>query len=377
MRSWRARLLILVAILSLIAAACADDGDDEGGGRETGTETGATGEATGGTPAEECNPDLRVGMAFDIGGLGDKSFNDAANAGLQQALADGLVCEENVVTNEANSTGSDRDQNVQALADAGFDLVIGVGFAFSPGINTIAPDYPDTSFMIVDGFATCGTACGLTNDPDAIPNVADYTFKEHEGSFLVGAAAALKCECDTIGFLGGQTGPLIEKFQAGYEAGAAEINPSIEVLVEYIGDSTEAFNDPVRGEELSTAMYDDGAEIIYHAAGASGAGLFNAAVEAGKLAIGVDSDQYQTASPEQQPLILTSMLKRVDTAVYNSIQAVGDETFGGSFVFGMAEEGVDYSQSNPDELTEDIIAQLDEFKQQIIDGTITVPDTPA
>jgi basic membrane protein A len=367
MGCWRTRLLVLVALLSVLAAAC---GGDDGG---------TDGDGGGDGAAAECNADLRVGMAFDIGGLGDRSFNDAADAGLQQAIEDGLVCEENVVTNEANSTGSDRDQNAQALADAGFDLVIGVGFAFSEGINAIAPDYPDTSFMIVDGFATCPLEiCDfLTNDVADIPNVADYTFKEHEGSFLVGAAAALKCECDTIGFLGGQTGTLIEKFQAGYEAGAREINPDMEILVEYIGDDTTAFNDPVRGEELSTSMYDDGAEIIYHAAGASGAGLFNAAVEADKFAIGVDSDQYLTASPEQQPLILTSMLKRVDTAVYNAIQGVGDGTFGGSLVFGMAEDGLDYSKSNTEELTEDITAQLDEFKPLIIDGTIEVPETPA
>jgi basic membrane protein A len=368
MRSWRAKALVLVGVLSIVAAACGDDGGETGG---------AGGTATGGTAGAECNADMKVGVAFDIGGLGDKSFNDAANRGLQQAIADGLVCEGNAILNEANATGSDRDQNIQALADAGMDLVVGVGFAFSEGINTIAPDYPDVRFMIVDGFATCGTACGLTNDADAIPNVADYTFKEQEGSFLVGAAAAIKCGCDTIGFLGGQTGPLIEKFQAGYEAGAAQINPDIEVLVEYIGDDVTAFNDPVRGEELSTAMYDQGAEIIYHAAGASGAGLFNASVEANKMAIGVDSDQYLTASPEQKPLILTSMLKRVDTAVYEAIQLVGDSgDLGGSQVFGMADEGVDYATSNPEELTADITEQLDEFKQQIIDGTIVVPDTP-
>ena len=369
MRSWRAKMLVLIGVLSIVAAACG--GDDDGG--ETG---GAGGTATGGGAAE-CNADMKVGVAFDIGGLGDKSFNDAANAGLQQAIADGLVCEDNAIVNEANSTGSDRDQNVQALADAGMNLVIGVGFAFSPGINTIAPDYPDVDFMIVDGFATCGTACGLTNDAEAIPNVADYTFKEQEGSFLVGAAAVLKCQCKTIGFLGGQQGTgLIEKFEAGYEAGAHQIDPDVEILVEYIGDSTEAFNDPVKGEELSTKMYDQGAEIIYHASGASGAGLFNAAVEAQKLAIGVDSDQYLTASPEQQPLILTSMLKRVDVAVYNSIEAEGSDTFGGSQVFGMAEDGVDYATSNPEELTADITEQLDKFKQEIIDGTIVVPDTP-
>jgi basic membrane protein A len=351
------------ALLALVAAACGDDGGGGGGG-------------TTGPGAEECNADVTVGVAFDVGGLGDKSFNDSANAGVQAAIADGLVCEDNVTTLEANATGSDRDQNVQALADAGVDLVIGVGFAFSPGINEIAPDYPDTSFMIVDGFATCGTACGLTNDD--LANVADYTFREHEGSFLVGAAAALKCGCDTIGFLGGQTGPLIAKFEAGYIAGAKAVNPDIEVLSEYIGDDVSAFNDPVKGEALSTSMYDDGAEIIYHAAGASGAGLFNAAVRADKMAIGVDSDQYLTASADQQPLILTSMLKRVDTAVYNSIQAVGDGSFEpGGVVFGMADEGVDYSQSNTAELTDDIVSQLDDYKAQIIDGSITVPEDPA
>jgi basic membrane protein A and related proteins len=373
MPRWLRNLVVPVMALGLIAAACSnDDGGGDGGTGATGT--GATGE-TGG--AAECNADLKVGMAFDIGGLGDKSFNDAANAGLQQAIADGLVCEDNVVTNEANSTGSDRDQNVQALADSGFNLVIGVGFAFSPGINTIAPDYPDTSFMIVDGYATCGTACGLTNDADAIPNVADYTFKEQEGSFLVGAAAAIKCACDTIGFLGGQTGPLIEKFEAGYEAGAKAVNPNMTILVEYIGDDTTAFNDPVKGEALSTKMYDGGAEIVYHASGASGAGLFNAAVEANKLAIGVDSDQYLTASAEQQPLIFTSMLKRVDTAVYNAIQAVGDGSFGGSQVFGLAEDGLDYSKSNTTEMTQDIIDQLETFREQIISGEIVVPESPA
>jgi basic membrane protein A and related proteins len=370
MPRWLRNLVVPVMALGLIAAACSSD---DGGG-SGGTGAGASGETGGG--AAECNADVKVGMAFDVGGLGDKSFNDAANAGLQMAIADGLVCEDNVVTNEANSTGSDRDQNVQALADSGFNLVIGVGFAFSPGINTIATDYPDTDFMIVDGYATCGTACGLTNDADAIPNVADYTFKEQEGSFLVGAAAAIKCQCDTIGFLGGQTGPLIEKFEAGYTAGAKAVNPDIEVLVEYIGDDTTAFNDPVKGEALSTKMYDAGAEIVYHASGASGAGLFNAAVEANKLAIGVDSDQYLTASAEQQPLIFTSMLKRVDVAVYNSIKAVGDGSFGGSQVFGLAEDGLNYSTSNTAEMTQDIIDQLEDYRAQIISGEIVVPESP-
>ena len=155
------------------------------------------------------------------------------------------------------------------------------------------------------------------------------------------------------------------------------MNPNINVLVEYIGDDVGAFNDPVKGEALSTKMYDDGAEIIYHASGASGAGLFNAAVKADKLAIGVDSDQYLTASPEQQPLILTSMLKRVDTAVYNAIDQVGTDTFkAGATVFGLADDGVDYSKSNTTELTQDIIDQLEVFRTKIVSGDIVVPEDP-
>ena len=372
MRERFVRFVAPLILLVMVAAACGNDEDDPGASGATG-DTGTTG-ATAAT-GPECNADIKVGIAFDVGGLGDKSFNDAANAGVLQAIEDGLVCEENVVTNEANASGSDRTQNVQALADAGFSLVVGVGFAFSPDINTIAPDYPDTSFMIVDGYATCGTVCGLDNDD--LANVADFTFKEQEGSFLVGAAAALKCECDTIGFLGGQTGPLIQKFEAGYTAGAMAVNPSMDVKVSYIGDDVGAFNDPVKGESLSTKMYDDGAEIVYHAAGASGGGLFNAAVKAGKLAIGVDSDQYLTASPEQQPLILTSMLKRVDTAVYNAIEQVGSASFApGATVFGLAEEGLDFSTSNTAELTQDIIDQLEEFRTQIIAGDIVPPEDP-
>jgi basic membrane protein A len=360
MPRWLRTFVVPLTVLALVAAACGDDG-------------GQTGDA-----APDCNADLTIGVAYDIGGIGDKSFNDAANRGLQQAIDEGLVCEENTDSLEPDATGSNRDENVIALADAGHNLVIAVGFAFSAGINNSAANYPGTHFAIIDGFATCGTACGLTND--GLTNVTDLTFKEHEGSFLVGAAAATQANkdgCDTVGFLGGQTGPLIEKFQAGYEAGVASIDPGIEVLVRYIGDSTEAFNDAVRGEALSTAMYDDGACIIYHAAGASGAGLFNAAVSEDKLAIGVDSDQYQLVSAEQQPHILTSMLKRVDTAVHDAIQEAGEGSLSATAqVFGMAEGGVDYSTSNEELMTEDIITLLDDLKQRIIEGDIIVPETP-
>jgi len=362
MPKWLRTLLVPLAVLALVAAACGDDPAGTGDG----------------TAAPECNADLSVGVAYDIGGIGDKSFNDAANAGLTAAIDEGLVCEENTDSLEPDATGSNRDDNVIALADAGHNLVVAVGFAFSPGINESAGDFPDTQFAIIDGFATCGTVCGLTNDN--LTNVTDLTFKEHEGSFLVGAAAATQAGndgCTTVGFLGGQTGPLIEKFQAGYEAGVAHVDDSIEVLVQYIGDDVTAFNDAVKGEALSTGMYDDGACIIYHAAGASGAGLFNAAVAADQLAIGVDSDQYLLVSAEQQPHIMTSMLKRVDTAVHDAIEQAGDGSLeAGGQVFGMAEGGVDYSKSNTDLMTDDIITLLDDLKAQIIAGDITVPETP-
>ena len=353
MRGLSMRTLVLSATLALAAAACGSEAPGGGGGGGGGGNESA----------------IRVGMALDVGGLNDKSFNDAAYAGLQRAIEDGLISEENTELLEANQTGSNRDDNVVNLADQEFDLIIGVGFAFSEGIAEIAPDYPDQNFAIIDGFATFVNA-------DAT-NIADLTFKEHEGSYLVGIAAAMASETGTIGFLGGQEGTgLIEKFQAGYEAGARSINPDIEVLVEYIGDSTQAFVNPTAGEELSAAMYDDGADVVYHAAGQSGLGLFKAAVEADKFAIGVDSDQYLTASPEEQPLILTSMIKRVDTAVYEAIeQSVNGEFQAGFQVFGLAEEGVGYSDSNP-ALTDEMKAEMDAAIEGIVSGDIVVPEEP-
>ena len=330
------------------------------------------GSTPGGSPGDSGGGGgISVGLAFDVGGLGDKSFNDAANRGLQQAIEEGIVEEEDTEFIEANASGSDRDDNVIALADEGFDLIVAVGFAFSEGINKIASDYPDVNFAVVDGFA------------DEAPNVSNLVFKEEEGAFLVGAAAAMKTEAGTIGFLGGQEGTgLIEKFEAGYAAGAQEVDPNIEVLVEYIGDSTAAFVDPTKGEALSAKMFDGGADIIYHAAGDSGSGLFKAAVEKEGLAIGVDSDQSLTASPEQRKLILTSMLKRVDTAVYEAIQQVADDNFQKGYqTFDLAKDGVGYAvnkyNDNPQLLSQDIQDKLDELEQEIVDGKIKVPAEPA
>ncbi len=347
---------LLFAIM-LVAAAC-------------GGEKAPTGGDDDGDEAETDTSDIKVALALDVGGLGDKSFNDAANRGLQQAIEDGLVAEENTKLIETNQTGSNRDANIVNLADSGYDLVLGIGFSFSPGVDKIAGDYPDQYFGIIDGFAA------------EADNVANLTFEEHEGSFLVGAAAGMKTDSGIIGFLGGQEGTgLIEKFEAGYAAGAGTVNEDIDILVEYIGDSVQAFVDVTKGEALSQKMYDQGADVIYHASGQSGLGLFKAAVEADQLAIGVDSDQSLTASPEERKLILTSMLKRVDTAVYNAIKQVVDgDWHPGTQVFGLEDEGVDYAvnkvNDNEDLLSEEIQTKLEELKQQIIDGEITVPEKP-
>jgi basic membrane protein A len=354
MRRVSFRTLALAAIVSLTAAACGSEAPGGGAGDGDGAAS-----------------DVRVGMALDVGGLGDKSFNDAAKRGLDQAISEGVVSEGNTELLETNQTGSNRDDNMVNLADQGFDLLLGIGFAFSEGIAEIAPDYPDQNFGIIDGYAT------FVNAEVEEPNIADLTFKEHEGSYLVGIAAAMASQAGIIGFLGGQEGTgLIEKFEAGYVAGARSVNPDIEVLVEYIGDSTQAFVDPTAGEALSAGMYDDGADVVYHAAGQSGLGLFKAAVEANKLAIGVDSDQYLTASEEEKPLILTSMIKRVDTAVYDTIQqAVNGEFEPGFRVYGIAEEGIGYSDSNP-ALTDEMKAAMDEASAAIVSGEIIVPEAP-
>ena len=346
------RVVALAAALAVAVGACNNTNPAEQG-------NGASGAAG-----------VRVALSFDIGGRGDLGFNDAAYRGMQDAVRDGLIRASDTTYLESNATGSDRDSNTATLADEGFDLVVCVGYAFSPGVNQLAKEYPQTDFAVVDGYAK-----------DAA-NVTNLTFKENEGSYLVGAAAAMKTSTGTIGFLGGQEGTgLIEKFQAGYEAGARAIDPNIRFLTEYIGDTSAAYDDITKGETLSAKMYDEGADVIYHAAGKSGLGLFKAAVEANRLAIGVDSDQSLTASPEERPLILTSMIKRVDTAVYDTIKAVVNDSFvSGYQSFGLADNGVGYAvnryNDTPQLLSDDIQAKLDALKAQIESGEITVPTTP-
>jgi basic membrane protein A len=360
------KLLAVGIIAALGLAACGSDDDSGSSDAPDSTEaaTATTEATTEGTDAAPTGDGATVGVVFDITGRGDRSFNDAAGAGLDQAKD-----ELGVTGLESTPTGDgDRAERVQGLVDQGAGLVIGVGFLFGDAITATAEADPDTSFAIIDSVVD-------------LPNVASLVFAENEGSFLVGAAAALKSQTGTIGFIGGVENDLIKKFQAGYEAGAKAVNPDIEVLTNYITQPPDfgGFNDPARAKEIAAAQYEAGADIIYSAAGGSGLGAFEAAAEAGApgdvWAIGVDSDQYELVSPELQPYILTSMLKRVDVATFETIKAFNDGSFeGGVRVFDVASDGVGYSKSGG--FVDDIADQLDEYAAQIASGEITVPEAP-
>jgi basic membrane protein A and related proteins len=345
----------LLVALGLVAAACG--GGDEGGGGG-----GATAEAK------------KVGLVYDIGGRGDQSFNDSAGAGLDAAKKE-QGDKVSIKEIEPNADGSNRKELLDSLADEGYGLVIGVGFLFSEDIAKSATESPDTTFAVVDGFDK------LCTQPDS--NLLCLGFKEEEGSFLVGAAAALKTKSNTVGFVGGLEGDLIRKFQAGYEAGvkyvADQEGKSIKVLVDYAGNTPEAFRNPAKGRELALKQIGQGADVIYHASGGTGAGVIAAAASKQKYAIGVDSDQSLTASANERKWILTSMLKRVDNAVKQTIEAyVGGTVKGGVQTFGLKEGGIDYAKNQYNtELLGDIPTTLDDLKQKIASGEIKVPDKPA
>jgi basic membrane protein A len=357
-------LLALLFAFVLLAAACGDDsGDDDTSGDEGSTTTEAGGEGEG-----EATSDLTVGLAYDLGGRGDQSFNDSAAAGLDRAVDElGIPAPEEL---EPDEGGENRQELLQTLCDNEINLIFAVGFLYSESAGAVAENCPNSTFAIVDDAA---------ND---LPNLANLTFAEEQGSFLVGAAAALTTESNHVGFIGGVNIELIQKFQAGYEAGVAAVDPSITVDVQYLTEPPDfdGFNAPDRGREVAASMYEDGADVIYAAAGGSGAGVFEAAVAAREggataWAIGVDSDQYLTADPAVQDVILTSMLKRVDVAVFNTIEAATSGEAPSSTVFDLSVDGVGYSTSG-DFLPQETIDQLEEFKQQIIDGEIEVPTTP-
>ncbi len=316
-------------------------------------------ESAGGEDCVE-KGDVKVGMAFDVGGRGDQSFNDSAAKGLDKAACE-LGFEVKDAEAQDGEPESAREERLQQLVDAGYDPVVAVGFAYSASVGKIAKANPDVHFAIVD-------------DAVAGDNIANLLFAEEQGSFLVGAAAALKSESGNVGFVGGVDTELIHKFEAGYEAGAKAVNPDIKIQSVYLTTPPDfsGFGDPAKGNTAATGMYDKGADVVYHAAGGSGGGVFEAATAADKWAIGVDSDQAKTADSSVADSILTSMLKNVDVAVYDFLKSVADGSpKTGAQTYDLAVDGVGYSTTGGH--VDDIKEKLDEYKQQIIDGTITVP----
>ncbi len=411
------KLFAILAMLAMLAAACGSEDTSDDAGDDTEESTDAAEDSSGDDDemseedsdddmSEESDDDMseddmseedhdddadgasatggdeltleadgagtNVGLTFDIGGRGDQSFNDSAAAGMDRAIADfGVTATEA----EPNEDGSNRAELLQLQADQS-QLVIPVGFLFRDDVIAVAEAYPDVHFAVIDD-----GMLGEDGSPVA-DNVAGLTFAEEQGSFLVGAAAALKSETNTIGFIGGVGGfGLIEKFEAGFIAGAQAVNPDVTVTSQYITQAPDfdGFFAADRAQEIALQMYEQGADVIYHAAGGSGAGLFEAAKstsEGGNAvwAIGVDSDQYYSA-PGYEDYILTSMLKRVDNAVYSvSAAHLNGEFAAGNTVYDLSTNGVGYSTSGGH--IDDIVAELEDFKAQIVAGDITVPTAP-
>jgi basic membrane protein A len=354
-RRWRpTRAAVALLALALVAAACG--GDKENGGGGGGGET------------------KKAGLVFDVGGRGDGTFNDSAYEGFtaaKQQLGESLEIKDV----SPNQDGSNRKELVDSLVSDDYGLVIGVGFAFSEDITKTSDENPDNSFAVVDGFTDKCLKPGS--------NLRCLGFKEQEGSFLAGVAAALKTASNKVGFVGGQRGDLIGRFQAGFQAGVDWVNQeqgkNVEVQVDYIGTTVQAFTDPAKGRELATKQIGQGADVLFHAAGNSGNGMIDVCRERKKYAIGVDSDQsLTTTNPANREWILTSMLKRVDNSVKKAVvDFAGDKFTGGAEALGLKEGGVDYAQNQYNEaLLGDIPQTLDQVKQQIIAGQIKVPDKP-
>nr|WP_307775882.1 BMP family ABC transporter substrate-binding protein [uncultured Cetobacterium sp.] len=299
---------------------------------------------------------LKVGIVLSTGGLGDKSFNDAAYRGLEKAEKELGIKFKYV---EPASPAED-EEFLREYAEAGYDLIIATGFQMTQSAKTVAADYPEIKFVMID-------------DVVDLPNVKSLTFKEEEGSFLVGAVAGLMTKNNAVGFVGGMENPLIKKFEVGFEQGAKYVNPDVKFYSVYT-TGPNPFNDPVRGKENAVSEINQGADVIYHAAGGTGMGVIAAAKEKGVYAIGVDSNQDGV----EPGTVLTSMLKNVDVAVFDTIESLtkNNEFKSGVAVYGVKENGVGTTEF---EFTKDIIgadniAKIQEIKEKITSGEIVVKD---
>jgi basic membrane protein A len=322
----------------------------------------------------ESNGKIKVGIVFDIGGKNDRSFNAAAWEGVKRAQKDLNIVLRDVEPGNPTSI----EPAMRAFAEENFDLIIGVGFAQGPIMQKVATDYPNIKFAIVDGVIF--EADGKTPKQ----NVASLVFREHEGSFLVGMIAAAKSKTGKLGFVGGMDIPLIHKFETGYEEGARAVNPNIQVFDNYVGVTDSAWNNPGKGKELALNQIEKGADVIFTAAGNSGLGAFDAVEQYGrdangqanKFVIGVDSNQNGV----KPGFVLTSMVKRVDNAVYDVVKEVlGGQFKGGFHAFGLDKDGVAYAMDNNNAglIPEDVLKRVEEAKGKIVAGEIKVTDAMA
>jgi basic membrane protein A len=330
----------------------------------------------GGAAEPPAGEGLDVGVVFDVGGRGDKSFNDGAYAGAMRAARELGARVRFIEPGE----GSDREAGLRLLAAQGMDLVVGVGFIFTDDLASLATEYPNVRFAGVD-FAIANDSAGAPIQPPA--NLAALKFREEEGSFLVGALAALVSRerrvgpramtpTTRVGFVGGMDIPLIHKFEAGYRAGVLHVCPACTVSAQYAGVTPEAFRNPGRGKELALSQYQSGANVIFHASGSTGLGVFEAARATGRFAIGVDADQWG----EAPGYVLTSMVKGVDAAVFDAIARVKAGTFaGGIRQFGLKERGVGYvyDANNRAFIPAAVRARLAALEDSIVAGRIAVP----
>jgi len=365
----KSKWLVLFIVFGLILTACGG-GSDDAAEEEVVAEEPAEeldSPATTAAAAEPVADPPSICLVLDIGGLGDLAFNDLAYSGYEKAIEDfGMVG----TFLEPDGGGENRGELLELCAEAGNDLIVGNGFLFDAAMNEVAPSYPDINFAITDGVAEPG-------------NVRGMLFKHAEGSFLAGVAAALKTTTNNVGFIGGVDFPLIHEFEQGYLAGVAAINPDITVQIGYasVPPDFSGFNDPVKGKEIALAQYEAGADIIYHAAGGTGTGMFEAAKEVSEATgtkvwgIGVDFDQYYTVGnplPELQEYILTSMVKAADVSIYNAAKATVEGTFtGGPSVDDLSTGGIYLSYSGG--YIDDIKDTLEEYKEKIISGEIVPP----
>ena len=350
-------LVAVVLALILVVAGCRSS--SSGGGGNQGGGSGGGGGGSGVEPA----------LVLDVGGLGDQGFNDSAYEGMKDAEKSlgvkGRYLESSAPTDYAN--------NITQLSDNGNNPIIAVGFLMTEDLAKISPQYANTQYAIVDS---------VVEDSD---NVINLVFREQEGSYLAGVVAGLMTQEDTdyttsddkvVGFLGGLEGPLIQKFQAGYEAGVESVCPDCKIISQYAGAGPEAFNDPARGKEISQQQIEQGADVVYHAAGNTGRGLFEAATEDDIFAIGVDTDQ---AKRFKDAPILTSVIKRVDVAVKETIEqaAEQDKPVGETVDRGLKEKGISlapYGRFDKD-VPQEVKDAVEQARQDIISGKVKVPDS--